>query len=366
MSFLVVCAEFASKNLSNCNFLIHPSVRIVDHESFANKIGEHLNFLLAESEDKEFEDNLYGAWGELQSSKPDITNFEDIKSIVLSLLFEQKFNILILNSKSDACINYKEGYNILIGGNSLGRGITVPRLQIVYYCRKSKSPQADTYWQHSRMFGYDRNANLMRIFLPGSLHRLFTELSNSNRVLIRQIEEYGLEGLQLIYPMNIRPTRLNVLNRDYLNFLTGGINSFPRNPLDSNTIQIDELLSGFQEENEIETSSFEFLIQLLALLGSSEPNDWNNTKFLNCVQALSMKRPSTECILIIRRGRNISKGTGTLLSPNDRIIGERLSKSIILTLYRVNGNKENGWNGQPLWIPNIKFPKDVCFYDTSK
>ena len=32
-------------------------------------------------------------------------------------------------------------------------------------------------------------------------------------------------------------------------------------------------------------------------------------------------------------------------------------------MYRVSGDKEKGWDGLPLWIPNIKFPTDCCFYD---
>ena len=175
MSFLVVCAYYVETKQETCNFLIHPSVRINDHEVFANKIGEHLNFLLEELETEStvFEDNLRRAWLDLQMTKPDITNFEDIKNQVSYLLFEQKIKTVIINSKSSLEINYNQGFNIVIGGNSLGRGITLQKLQTIYYCRKSKTPQADTFWQHSRMFGYDRDAGLMRIYIPPTLHKLF-------------------------------------------------------------------------------------------------------------------------------------------------------------------------------------------------
>src|SRR5690606_35741697 len=144
MSFLVVCAYSVETKQDTCNFLIHPSVRINDHEIFANKIGEHLNFLLDELEKEStiFEDNLRRAWLDLQMSKPDITNFEDIKQQITSLLFEQKIKTVILNSTSSIEIDYNKGYNIIVGGNSLGRGITISKLQTIYYCRKSKTPQA--------------------------------------------------------------------------------------------------------------------------------------------------------------------------------------------------------------------------------
>jgi hypothetical protein len=300
---------------------------------------------------------------DLQETKPEITNFEDVKTIVLTLLFDLKINTVVLNSTSPIEIDYNKGFNIVVGGNSLGRGITLPKLQIIYYCRKSKTPQADTFWQHSRMFGYDRDAGLMRIYIPPTLHRLFTELNNSNRVLIKQIEEFGLNGIQLIYPKNIRPTRKNVVDNEFLNFIAGGVNFFPNNPIENHTKEIDNLLIKYTTERETEAATFDTIQNLLKFVGSTEVVDWNVEKFADCVQSLSVKRPSTKCYLIIRRDRDISKGTGTLLSPTDRKIGDKLNKALVLTLYRVNGQTSKGWNGKPFWIPNIKFPDDACFYD---
>lgn len=116
-------------------------------------------------------------------------------------------SIIPLNSKSFVCrdssnpdaLDLSKGFNIVIGGNTLGRGITFPNLQTVYYCRSSKSPQADTYWQHSRIFGYDREKQLVRIFIPQQLYTLFSELNTSNEILIKQVEA-NINDIQLIYP----------------------------------------------------------------------------------------------------------------------------------------------------------------------
>ncbi|MDR1763628.1 MAG: Z1 domain-containing protein [Dysgonamonadaceae bacterium] len=366
MSFLVVCGYFEENQIDTCNFLIHPSVKINDHNTFAKRIGEHLNFLLEEVTENSFEENLRHAWLDLQTTKPDITNFEDIKKQVISLLSEHRIKLIVLNSKTPVEIEYNKGFNIVVGGNSLGRGITLSKLQTVYYCRKSKTPQADTFWQHSRMFGYDRDKGLMRIYTPPSLHRLFTELNNSNQVLIKQIQEFGLDGIQLIYPQGIRPTRKNVIDNDYLNFVTGGVNFFPNNPIEINTEKVDELLSEYTIERETEITTFDYIQQIINLVGSKEIEDWDAEKFIKCVQSLSVKRPTTKCYLIIRRNRDISKGTGTLLSPADRRIGDKFDKALVLTLYRVNGQTSKGWGGKPFWIPNIKFPNDACFYDVKE
>ncbi len=213
------------------------------------------------------------------------------------------------------------------------------------------------------MFGYDRDAGLMRIYIPPTLHRLFIELNNSNRVLIKQIEEFGLNGVQLVYPHNIRPTRKNVVDDKFLNLITGGVNFFPNNPIEDFTEEIDILLAQYSKEHETETTTFEIIQNLFKYVGSKEIIDWDAKKFAGCVQSLSVKRPSTKCYIIIRRDRDISKGTGTLLSPSDRKIGDKLNKALVVTLYRINGQASKGWSGKPFWIPNIKFPDDVCFYD---
>ena len=44
--------------------------------------------------------------------------------------------------------------------------------------------------------------------------------------------------------------------------------------------------------------------------------------------------------------------------------GDKYPDDVVLTLYRVNGTIDKGWSGQPLWIPNIKFPEGLCFYDS--
>jgi hypothetical protein len=363
MSFLAVCGHLQEIGQSTCSFLIHPSVRINDHEIFAGKIGEHLNYILSEIDEPSFDKDLTEAWQDLQITKPDITNYEDVKKNIVSILYNQDLKILVLNSRTPIDIDYNKGFNILVGGNSLGRGLTLPKLQTVYYCRKSKTPQADTFWQHSRMFGYDREAGLIRIFTPPTLHKLFTELNNSNRVLIRQIEDYGLDGVQLIYSPKIRPTRKNVVDSEQLNFVAGGVNYFSNDPIPENTEAIDNLLVGYTDESGFEEVSFDVVAQLLKLTGSYSKDDWDNDKFAHCAQSLSVKRPGIKYLLVVRRNRDIAKGTGTMLSPNDRKLGDSINDSVILTLYRNEGAASKGWKGNPFWIPNIKFPSDAYFYD---
>lgn len=367
LTFLIVCGHYSIKGDNTCNFLVHPSVRIADHFTFSTVLGEHLNeFLIAVTDDNGsfIKPQLAIIWNDLKTTKPDIESFEDIYDAIVNLLENELIRVMMLNSKSDILVDYQNGYNIIVGGNSLGRGVTFPKLQIVYYCRKAKTPQADTFWQHARVFGYDRDRGLLRIFLPPSLYNLFSELNVSNKLLINQITAENITDIQLFYAKGINPTRKNVLDKKALNLIMGGVNFFSSNPRQDNTIIIDALMAEYDEKIPYHIVSPSLIVDILRYVGDENCEDWNNEKYINTVNTLATKRPTTKFVLIVRKERDISKGTGTLLSPTDRKIGDSLHDSVILTLYRVTGSTQKGWNGNPFYIPNIKLPYGVCIYDT--
>jgi len=370
VSFLVNCAHRRINGITNCNFMIHPSVRIAHHKKFVNRVVEHLNLLQNSSSESDFEEVIKIAWLDLQATKPDLEPLEDILDSIREILDEELIKIIPLNSKSFVCrdsndpnaLKLDENYNIVIGGNTLGRGITFPALQTVYYCRSSRKPQADTFWQHSRIFGYDREKEMVRIYIPRSLHQLFVELNQANELLIKQIDE-GIENVQLIFPNGVKPTRRNVIDNRFINIISGGSNIFSSNPIPANTIQVDPLVHSYINQESVVVDK-DVMIQILNHVGSLSNDEFSSPKFISCINALAGKRPSTKFRLIVRTNRDITYGTGTLLSPTDRRLGDTFPDDVVLTLYRVNGDISKGWNGSPLWIPNIKFPSNTCYYDT--
>lgn len=364
-SFLISAAHIhITSSRSSCNFLIHPSVKISDHEIIAERIGGALNNLLQSvRDDDQFKHDLKEAWEDLRRTKSDISDFERCYELISELLENEEITISIMNSKATAdAVNFDIGTNIVVGGNSLGRGVTFPNLQTTYYCRKSGRPNADTFWQHCRAFGYNRDPGLARIFLPASLFKLFSELSQANNAIIEYIKQNGLDGLHLVYPKNIRPTRKNVVNKEKLGTISGGVNYFPSFPTDGNTRELDSILQDYPSENEYKIVDIGIIKNIVKYCKAESPNDWPNETYLGCIESLQNKDPS-KSILIVRRNRRITKNTGTLLSPNDRELGDQFPKKVVLTMYRVDGHKSRGWDGNPLWIPNIKFPKDKFFYN---
>jgi len=369
-SFIITCAEFYLNSQSNCNFIVHPSVRISDHQAFADKIIEHLNVMtFALNDGLDLSSEFLSIWQDLKMTKPDINHFEDIYQTIIFLLENRCIQINTLNSKTETKFNINKGYNIIIGGNVISRGLTIPKLQTVYYSRISKVPNADTFWQHSRIFGYDREKSLLRLFIPNDIYKFFIELNSANNLLIKQSHDNDQKKIQIIYPNKIQPTRKNVLNDKSLRLIAGGKNYFSDNPDQKNLNYINSLLDNLddyiQETEDLYQIDSEFMISILEGLGTYSKWDWDISKFISCINAIKSKRPSLKYYLLIKKDRKISKGTGTMLSPNDRKVGDTKSNDIILTLYEVTGDIESNWNGNPFWLPNIKFPQNMIFWDVN-
>lgn len=360
VTHLLTSAHIMLSGGTVCNFLLHPSMKTDQHKGFAEKIGEYLNEILYSYEKDVTNSFFKSVYDKLRETKPNMVDFNKAYEYIIDQMKNDKISILVLNSFSSYEENtqYDKGINILVGGNSLGRGVTFPQLQTIYYCRVAKSPQADTMWQHARMFGYDRNPDLMRVFMPPKLFKLFSDINRTNNIIIKQIENANNgNDLKIFYPTGLKPTRKNVLDKKAVGVYSGGVNYFPFYPVNKDINALDEILSAF--ENDTYSVSLKLFTRILDLL-DSETEDWNAKVFKGFINSMLAENPSAQGKLIVRRNRDIAKGTGTLLSPNDRKLGDEYEEEVVLTIYKVTGNK--GWNGEQLWIPNIKLPGECVYY----
>ena len=345
-----------------CNFLIHPSVKTNQHVFFANKIGNYLNEIFYSYEEPETYETFEVVYETLKETKKDILPLKKIYDYIIEQLKNDQINIFMLNSITSYVENtqYETGINVIVGGNSLGRGVTFPQLQTIYYCRVAKNPQADTMWQHARMFGYDRDPDLMRVFMPPKLFKLFSDINKTNNSIVRQIEKRnnGID-IKISYPIGLKPTRKNVLDKKRVAIYSGGVNYFPFCPLNKNISALDKLLEPFEEDTY--TVSLKLIVKIMENM-DSEADDWNAKVFISFINALLAENSVAQGKLIVRRNRDIGKGTGTLLSPIDRKISDMYSDELVLVVYKITGNTEKGWNGDQIWIPNIKLPGDHIYY----
>lgn len=356
---LATSAQMLLSGRNVCNFMIHPSVRISMHSKYKQAVEKILLDFKNAINSIKFKTQLGEMVQKTQPLKDKGCLFVDIYRWVQDALINGKINIMVLNGKTEITSDeYASGSNIIIGGNTLGRGVTFGGLQTIYYTRSAKKPQADTMWQHSRMFGYDRDSGMMMVYIDEKLYKLFSDINATNNSIISQIEK-GIDNVRIYYPLGLNPTRKNVLDNKKIFTLTGGVNYYPLSP-DNNTIEaLDELLKKFDEHISHYQVSLRLVKEILKHVVTD--TDFRLSSFIAVIDVFLAEKPSQQASLIVRRNRDIRKGSGALLSSNDWNIGRNIQDKVVLTMYQMTGDK--GWNGRKIWVPNIKLPDNTVYYD---
>lgn len=355
---IAVSTQILASGGKVCNCLLHPSVRQAVHSKYEKALKAEVEWCCQHIDD-EFRTALQNEYSSLAPEKKTKLAFETVFEKARDLLLQKKIQILVMNGQNDiASEQYSTGSNIVIGGNTLGRGVTFPGLHTIYYTRTSKKPQADTMWQHSRMFGYDRDPGMMRVYIDEPLYKLFADINATNNSIIAQVEK-GAEHIKLFYPEGLNPTRANVLDNDKVFTISGGTNYYPYYPGNHSVDDLDKLLLPFEDSEPHYQVSLRLMKEILTHISSAE--DFKITSFISIIDTMLAEHPTAQGVLIVRRNRNVAQGTGAMLSPNDWALGGAFPSKVVLTMYKVTGQK--GWGGQPLWVPNIKLPDNVVYYD---
>lgn len=355
---IAVSAQILSSGGKVSNCLFHPSVKQAVHQKYADEVIHALSWC-TEHKNSEFTELLKQEYSLICPSKAEKVSYEAYMNKAYELLDSHLINVLIMNGKTDIDgEQYENGCNFVIGGNTLGRGVTFPGLQTIYYTRTSKKPQADTMWQHSRMFGYDRDPGLMKVFIDEHLYKLFADINATNNSIIAQVEN-GINNIKIYYPNGLNPTRKNVLDNDHVEMLSGGTNYYPFNPDNDSIEALSTLLKPFESSEPYYQVSLRIIKEILKHIVPS--SDFKMDAFLSVIDSILAEQPTMQGILIVRRERDVAQGTGALLSPNDWQLGENFPSKLVLTMYQVTGKK--GWHGKKLWVPNIKLPGNIIYYD---
>lgn len=342
---------------SRCNFLLHPSARTFDHNLIRDKVKCFVLDTLNSLNSPERAPKFQACYEDLKSNKPQLPSLNEL------LLEAQRtaFNVVVMNSSPGNLSRGLpvSGANIFIGGNVLGRGIVIPKLQTIYYCRSAQRLTVDTYWQHSRAFGYDRDAALVRLFMPPRLYSNFVQMSDSIMQLFESLESTSSEDVLVVTPRGMQPTRAAVVQDLAADCIVGGANHFPINPNQQNASVLDDLMKDFDEKDEFYVIDSDLAKRFLSATQSVELGGIDRSIF---EEAVSNINQDGKVILVVRRDRAVSANTGTLLSPDDRRLSGRFEKDAVLILYRLTGEVSKGWQGVPFWVPNVKMPGHRVIY----
>jgi hypothetical protein len=204
-----ILATAARKARGHKNFwstmMVHTSSNIEPHRKTAAAVIEHLKLL--EAKDRNVLDAELKQLWDLESpvaaelEKDQTRNWSDVKSKVDDVLSTLK--VFIDNSESPDRLNYLDDDIerhpvILVGGNTLSRGLTLEGLISSYFLRTSNA--YDSLMQMGRWFGYRPGySDLQRIWManekPYETKYWFRELALVEQEIRDQIEIYASDGL---------------------------------------------------------------------------------------------------------------------------------------------------------------------------
>ena len=204
--------------------LSHTSARTDQHTTVANHIERHANQLR-----RQLQANIQDAarifataHEELRRTVPSAPSLDSLATEIYDAL--RQTEVTRVNSKTDVP-KYGPRVNFLVGGNILGRGLTIDNLLVTYYVREAQTSQMDTVWQHARMYGYrEPLMPYTRVFLPRRLATRFKEIHESEellRGLIRR-RESG-ENVVIKIAARSRPTRPSAIDASALRVYGEGL-----------------------------------------------------------------------------------------------------------------------------------------------
>jgi hypothetical protein len=268
--------------------LSHTSSRIDQHTVVANHIERHITELRRQlrAPAAEAEGLFATAYAELQRTFPQAAPLGTLLPVVNDVV--RQAEIIRINSATDVP-RYGPRINFLVGGNILGRGLTIDDLLVTYYIREAQTSQMDTVWQHARMYGYRRPLMpFTRVYLTLRLAIRFKDIHETEeqlRELLRR--EAAGEDIPIRVAIGSRATRPNATEPGALQVYRAGLDQLtPRfveeddvvaQQIREALIELDVPLSADDRAARVRTVPLEEMIDLVGLvpIRPGDPGRWN-------------------------------------------------------------------------------------------
>lgn len=203
-SFVVGCSTRLTRDQwkQHMTMLIHTSHLISDHKNLKEAMDEYvLNLKLDREEDSsDLKERLQEIWD--KDFVAITKNFHAVQIPDFELIwknsakFIERIEIVMENHASEERLTYNRPdpfWGIVIGGNTLSRGLTLEGLTTSYFNRGSKG--YDTLLQMGRWFGYRPNyVDLTRVFVTDDLHSKFYHLATVEQEVRDEIKTMAANG----------------------------------------------------------------------------------------------------------------------------------------------------------------------------
>ena len=348
----------------NCAFLCHVSTRKADHQYIVELLRKYKSNLAsgAKAGSQVLIKRLRAAYDDLVITHPGLKDpgFDELVKRIAFL--SPGIAVKLVNGETDEDVAVHSPYNLFVGGNKLGRGVTIKNLLVSYYGRNPKKPQADTVLQHARMYGYRRaDIGLLRLFLPKELHTVFRAIHKMERGLRELIAQAPSEEFRGVYIEGaLSATRSNVLAPGAIGVYTGGGTYNPAQvmrdiTIESSTKKLNELLKSIGNKEYVQMSLKELrkLVELTMPDQTAAERVWDPIAVAESISQFAALRKQTEGYVYVDRERGLKESrreTQGILTGGeaDQVPDDRL------TLFLLKTKAEKGMN--EAWWPQIRFP----------
>ncbi len=348
----------------NCAFLCHVSTRTADHKHIVDVLRRYKMDLAAG-----VKANHTGTLSRLKAAYDDLASTHEgvkasrFESLVEAIgFFSPGITVKLVNGETDEDVAVKSPYNLFVGGNKLGRGVTIRNLLVSYYGRHPKRPQADTVLQHARMYGYRRkDIGLLRLFLPRELHVVFKAIYKMERGLRELIARRPTEEFRGVYVEGgIGATRKNVLAPGAIGVYSGGSIYNPAQVMrdesvKSSTEKIDKKVAGFRDDHYMEVP----IEDLRTLIACTMPDQrvservWDPIAVGESLAQFARLHKQGNGYVYVDRERGLKENRRETQGILDSGEAGRVPDDKI-TLFLLRTTADRGKN--PAWWPQIRFP----------
>ncbi|QQP89822.1 hypothetical protein IGS68_00640 [Skermanella sp. TT6] len=345
-------------------FLCHVSTRKADHKHIEGLLRQYKVDLSnkLKAKDKKTINRLKNGYDDLAKTDTGLAAFSFVKIVDEIEFLSPGIAVKLVNGETDEDVALQSPYNLFVGGNKLGRGVTIKNLLVSYYGRNPKVKQADTVLQHARMYGYRRtDIGLLRLFLPPQLHLVFKAIHEMEDGLRKLISSTSTEHFRGIYlDGGVSPTRRNILAPGTLGVYSAGKSYNPANVLrdasvKASTARIDGMLAKVADKTcvELPIADVKALIEATAPDPAAAQKIWDTEAILKSLDQLAGIRKQKTAYVYVDRGRGLKENrheTQGILTGGE----EAKAPKDKATLFLLRTDNKSG--AHEAWWPQFRFP----------
>jgi hypothetical protein len=348
----------------NCAFLCHVSTRTSDHNHIVRLLRDYKTRLAAglKSKDPRTISRLKTAYDDIISTHLGVGSIAFQELVDAIGFYAHGTAVKLVNGETDEDVAVNAPCNLFVGGNKLGRGVTIKNLLVSYYGRNPKNPQADTVLQHARMYGYRRNdIGLLRPFLPPILHSVFKAINKMEKSLRDLIERNSNEEFRGVYVEGgLSATRRTVLAPGSIGVYSAGSNYNPAQVIRDVSIissveKIDEKLLNIPNKGfaEMSISDIQWLIKSIKPDEAESEHVWNSDAIVHSIAQFAKLHKQTSGYVWVARDRELEANraeTAGILSGGEY----RMVPPNKIALYMLRTAPSRGKLSS--WWPQVRFP----------